>query len=109
MGVGVGLQERAGKGDMPSRGHTQAYPLGAMALGAWAHRPRCRLYLLPMPLSLQPHPLPKLPSLSPSWLLLLHNVIICNNIVHCMLGTLLLWHGVGLSLGVGGPGVPFLE
>lgn len=59
VGVGVGLQERAGKGDMPSRGHTQAYPLGAMALGTWAHRPRCRLYLPPTPLSLQPHPLPQ--------------------------------------------------
>lgn len=56
-GAGGVAREGWEGGDMPFQGHTQAHPLGMVALGPWAHRPRC-LCLPPTPLGPQPHPLP---------------------------------------------------
>lgn len=91
-------QERAGKGGMPPPGHTQAHPSGAVALGLQAP-----LLSLPPANTSGPLPLPlaafSLTPLAAAPVRCSH--VICSNIAHCMLGALLLWHRMGLPLGVG--------
>lgn len=94
------LQERAGKGGMPPPGHTQARPSGAVALG-----PQAPLLSLPPANASGPTASPpplaafSLTPLAAASVRCSHKI--CRNVSDSMLGALLLWHWVGLPLGVG--------